>query len=218
MHNHKIVCFDIDNTLFNPQVGLMVELRSRVLRFVMKELDLDFKNADRLIREWKQKYKSTLQGLMHETDVNIVGYLEYIHDVNLDRYLMKDDKLKKMLDEIKLDKVVISDSYSEYSKRVLDQLGVRDCFQHIYTTEDMNYCYKNDFYEFSKVVDRCKNEMNCPDADNGQLLMVENDYESLFQAKKMGMKTAYISMEGNREFHINIKTIYELKDNLCLLN
>lgn len=201
----------MDNTLYNAQIGLLEELRSRVLNFIMKEMNLDYKNADKLIREWKQRYKSTLQGLIHETNINADRYLDYIHDVNLNNYLSEDNMLQKELDEIKVDKVIITDSYREFANRVLAQLGVRDYFQYIYTTEDMNYCYKKDFYEFSKVVYRCKKDMNCQDVDNGQLLMIEDNYESLLQAKKIGMKTAFISSNSNGNFDFNLKTIYELK-------
>lgn len=216
MHNLRVMCFDLDNTLYSLKKGLLVELRCRVLKYVMKEMALDSKEADRIIREWKVKYKSTLQGLMNETNINIVHYLEYIHNIKLEKYLTQDDSLRRLLDEMKIDKVIITDSYSDYTKRVLRHLGIYDCFSKIYSTEDMNYHYKNNLKEFTKVINRCMGDMNCRDAAVGELLMIEDDYESLMQAKRIGMLTAYISDVEKSEFDINIKSVLELKKYLYL--
>lgn len=198
MNDIKILMIDLDNTLYMPSVGLIEEIHRRVLAYVMQSFGLEKDVAYDKIIKWSEKYGSTLQGIIQTTDLDKMDYLNYIHDIDIDKYVFPNDKLKRLLNSINICKVLLTNTYRPFAERLLMRLNVYDCFDAIYSTEDMNYHYKNDINSLRIVIDRCIKEMHSY-AYYNRVLLIDDNPESLDVAKIIGLKTMLISDSDAKE-------------------
>jgi putative hydrolase of the HAD superfamily len=58
--------FDLDNTLYPPSARLFDQIEVRMTAWVMRELNVDRAEADRLRRHYWETHGTTLAGLMRE--------------------------------------------------------------------------------------------------------------------------------------------------------
>jgi pyrimidine 5'-nucleotidase len=83
-------------------------------------------------------YGTTLRGLQIHYGVEPRDYLNYVHNLPLNRYLQPDPDLRKMLLSIPARRWIFTNSDRPHAERVLAQLGIEDCFEDIvdvYTLE-----------------------------------------------------------------------------------
>jgi pyrimidine 5'-nucleotidase len=74
---------------------------------------------------------TTLRGLQIHYDVNAVDYLRFVHDIPLHQYLRPDPTLRQMLSDIVYRRWVFTNSDAAHAQRVMDILGITDCFEGI---------------------------------------------------------------------------------------
>src|SRR6056297_2382958 len=76
--------FDLDNTLYPPEMRLFDQIEVRMTQFVMDALGVDRAEAHRLRLEYWRRHGTTLAGLMREHDVDPGPYLTDVHDISFD--------------------------------------------------------------------------------------------------------------------------------------
>ena len=80
--------FDLDDTLYTDSSGLFIEVGDRIRRWTAEALGVSLEEAQDLRREYYKAYGTTMAGLLrHHPEVDIDAYLEYVHDVDVSRYL-----------------------------------------------------------------------------------------------------------------------------------
>ncbi len=127
------VLFDLDNTLYPSDGGLLKEIDSRMTAFVVEYLGISAEKAKALRVGFRDRYGTTLRGLMEEYDFKEYDrFFREVHPEDPSIYLDKDPVLKTMLASIKLPKSVLTNSPVEHAERVLEYLEIRDFFQHIF--------------------------------------------------------------------------------------
>lgn len=145
--------FDLDETLYPSSCGLMQELSVRMTAFVTEFLGVGETEATRIRRHLRLKYGTTLTGLMREYGLAVAEqYLAYTHDVPLERFLAKDPQLAAALASLRLPKSVLTNSPKEHAERVLDRLGVREEFEHIFDLRFNELAGKPDAAVYTRVL------------------------------------------------------------------
>ena len=129
----EYILFDLDNTLYSSSTGLLREIDRRMTVFVSKYLGTSEENAKLLRIGFRDRYGTTLRGLMIEHNfTDYESFFTEVHPKNLTKYLEKDLYLKETLEKINIPKSVLTNSPMEHAKRVLDFLEVRDFFENIF--------------------------------------------------------------------------------------
>lgn len=72
---------------------------------------------------------TTLRGLQIHYNVDPKEYLSFVHDLPLPEHLQPDLKLREILLSIPHRRWVFTNSDAPHAKRVLDALGISDCFE-----------------------------------------------------------------------------------------
>lgn len=94
----SVVLFDLDNTLYPSSNGLMQHLDSRIGTFFQETFGLGEAESLRLRRQYYTQYGTTLRGLQHHhPDIDTEYYLRYIHDLDLDMFIVADAMLDAAL-------------------------------------------------------------------------------------------------------------------------
>lgn len=210
MDEIKLFCFDLDNTLYSEEVGLLKEIRKRIVTYVQNTMSIEADEALTVMWNWKQKYNSTLQGLIQEFHIDEYHYLKYIHNINLDDYLEPDNQLKEILNLIEEKKIVVTDSYSDYAHKVIEKLGISNCFDACYCTENMEFFNKKQLKYLKKIIQESCQELGIENINYDEIVLIDDSYDSLCIARELGLRTAYISSQGIKKFDYNASNVIDL--------
>lgn len=177
--------FDLDNTLYPPEVCLWRIVDSRIERYVQEKLGVDPAAARAVRKSFLKEFGTTLRGLMHHHGVPPGEYLEYVHDVPIPEVVPPRPELKAMLSALPGRRVVFTNGSESYARRVLDALGVRDLMEGVYGIEFMEYIAKPSPYPYAKL-------LRATGASAGASLFCEDVRENLLPARKLGMFTVWV--------------------------
>ena len=181
--------FDLDNTLYPPEVILWRIVDARIERYVQEKLGVGRDEARSIRKGFLRDFGTTLRGLMHHHDVSPGDYLEYVHDVPIPEVVPARPELGAMLSGLPGRRVVFTNGSESYARRVLAALGVSDMMDGIFGIEFMDYIAKPSPYPYGKL-------LQATGADAGDSLFCEDRYENLLPAHAMGMFTVWV---GGRE-------------------
>ena len=138
----KGILFDLDNTLYPGEKGVFQCINERINDFVREFTECEGEKVDAMRRDYKDRYGTTLGGLMRHHSVDPDQYLEYVHDVPVDQILNPDAALAAFLSSISLPMAIFTNGSSQHARRVLDALGVAPFFEGICDLADTDYIGK----------------------------------------------------------------------------
>jgi len=190
----KYAIFDLDDTLYASDHGLLDEIGYRIQVWLRDTFELTWQEAVDMRRRYYERYGTTLGGLIVEHDADIPHYLEFVHDVPIDDYLTPHPELDAMLRAIPLRKAIYTNATSSYGRRVLRRLGILPHFEHIIGIEEVDL--RNKPYR-----DPYKRVLGMLDTTGPDCVMVEDSSRNLKPAKELGMWT--ILVDGEREPHVD---------------
>jgi putative hydrolase of the HAD superfamily len=183
MYRHII--FDLDDTLYARENGLMGEVGRRIQVWLCENMALTPEEASTLRRKYYNQYGTTLGGLIEEHDVDAHDYLVYVHDIPLEEHIGPNPALDAMLGGIPLRRVVYTNATADYAWRVLGVLGVSDHFEDVIGIEDVGLLNKPYQEAYERVLVRM-------DAWGPECIMVEDSARNLKPAKVLGMTTILV--------------------------
>ena len=185
----KYILFDLDNTLYSKETGLLAAIGQRIHQYIQERVGLDPVGARDLRRHYLQTYGTTLKGLQVHYNIDPDEYLAYVHDVPLGEHLKPDKALDRVLTEIQAEKIVFTNATTEHARRVLRFLGVEHHFNCIVDLRAMNYENKPQPGAYRCILDTLG-------ARPEECLMVEDSVRNLRPAKELGMVTVLVNGSG----------------------
>ena len=199
--------FDLDNTLHDARAHVFPHIDRSMNAYLQASLGLDEAAAGDLRRRYWQRYGATLLGLMrhHGTDPHHV--LRETHRVPaLERLVMKEPGLRTTLKRLRGRRVVFSNAPVSYARTVLKALKIADLFEDVFSIEHTRFRPKPDAYGFLRLMR--KNRLS-PE----RCIMVEDTLANLRTAKKLGMRTVWVSREARAPAFVdmtvrNMRTLY----------
>lgn len=176
--------FDLDDTLYPEETGIMDLIRARITAFVMRITGLDEEEARQVQRGWFEVHGASLPGLLKEHDVSVQDFLIDIHDVPLDT-VTPDPRLRAALARLPGRRFVFTNGSSGHAERVLDKLGVADLFAGVFHIESGGLIPKPDPRTFQAVI----NQFGLAPA---RTAFFEDTARNLAPAADIGMTTVLI--------------------------
>ena len=183
----KTWLFDLDNTLHNASPHIFPHINRSMMAYIVEHLRVDESEATRLRQDYWQRYGATLLGLMRHHDTDPRHFLWHTHQFpDLQRMLVFERGLKAMLRRLPGRKIVFSNAPLHYSEAVLELTGISDCFDAVYSVERLRFQPKPAPAGFHRLLRAERlNPHNC--------IMVEDTLANLMTAKRLGMKTVWVS-------------------------
>lgn len=176
--------FDMDDTLYPREQGLMRLVQARINAYVVEAVGLNPDEARVLQRQFLDEHGTTLAGLMANYTIDAPHFLHDVHDVPMDS-LEPNPRLAEQLRRLPGRKIVFTNGAREYAGRVLDRLGVTDCFDGLFAIEDADLTPKPEPSTFRKVIERFGFEPRLT-------AFFEDTPRNLEPAKALGMTTVLI--------------------------
>ncbi|KPK14415.1 MAG: pyrimidine 5'-nucleotidase [Betaproteobacteria bacterium] len=179
--------FDLDNTLHNASPHIFPHINQAMNAYLQAHLGLDEAAAGELRRHYWLRYGATLLGLMRHHATDPRHFLWHTHQFPaLDRMLVREPQLRATIRRLPGRKYVFSNSPVHYSRAVLRALSIADLFHDVFSIEQTRYRPKPDTYGFLRL---CRVNHLKPH----RCIMVEDSVENLRTAKRLGMKTVWVT-------------------------
>jgi len=186
----KCIIFDLDDTLYSRDGGLLHEVGRRIQVWLSGHLGLAAEEAAVLRREYYHRYGTTLGGLLVHHDVDVQDFLAFVHGIPVEDYIEPNPALAAMLDAIPLRRAIFTNATSEYARRVMRALGVAGCSDQVIGIEEVGLRNKpyHDAYERA---------LTLLEAEGSECIMVEDATRNLQPAKVLGMTTVLVGEKAD---------------------
>ena len=186
--------FDLDNTLYDINLGVFKKISKRMTKFIINELELDEYKAKTLQKEMFLKYGLTLRGLIVEKKINPDRFLNYVHDVDHPE-LTRDNELISLLRNLSGKKYIYTNAPYNHAKKILTVLGAFDLFDDILDIKKTDYIPKPDLTSF-EIMQR---KFGISFKNVKKSIFIEDTVKNLKPAKQIGMSTVWIENKLNCE-------------------
>ncbi|EGD58552.1 pyrimidine 5-nucleotidase [Novosphingobium nitrogenifigens DSM 19370] len=178
--------FDLDNTLYPASVQLFDQIDVLMGRFIAELLGCDLAEARRVQKMYFHDHGTTLAGLMHYHAVDPRDFLSYVHAIDMG-VLSKAPRIADKLRALPGQRLIFTNADGPYAERVLDALGITDCFDGMWDIHAMEYRPKPEMSAYTSLVERFG-------IDPERAVFVEDSARNLSPAKGLGMQTVWIDM------------------------
>ena len=186
--------FDLDNTMYDINLGLFKKISNRITYFIMSKYSLDIDQAKKIQKEYYLKYGLTLRGLIVEKKLEPEEFLDYVHDVEHPE-LKKNDQLISKIRILEGKKIIFTNATSKHAKKILKILELEHDFDQIIDIKDLEYIPKPDKRSYKKLLE-CLN-LNKENLD--KTIFFEDTVKNLIPAKELGITTVWMKNSINEK-------------------
>lgn len=190
--------FDLDNTLYPPQMQLFAQIEPRMTAWIMRELGVDRAKAETLRQRYWSDYGTTLAGLMRHHGTDPDGFVNEVHEIDLSG-LAKAPDLADAVSALPGRKIVFTNGPRAYAARVLAALGLTGLWDAVYGAEDAGFQPKPHPEAFSAV-------FGSDGLDPRRAAMFEDDARNLAVPHALGLRTVHVAGAPQPEPHIHHHT------------
>jgi putative hydrolase of the HAD superfamily len=205
--------FDLDNTLHNATPHIFPHINQAMTSYLERELGLESGAASALRQQYWTRYGATLLGLMRHHNTDPHHFLWHTHQLpELERMLVRERELRATLRRLPGRKFVFSNAPVHYSRAVLRALAISDLFDAVFSIERTRFRPKPQTHGFLRM-------MRANHLRARRCIMVEDTLRNLRTAKKLGMKTVWVSREQRAPRYVDVKiaSLSDLRQALPLL-
>ncbi len=191
--------FDLDNTLHNATPHIFPHINRAMREYIERHLGLDQQAANRLRQDYWQRYGATLLGLMRHHNTDPRHFLWETHQFpNLEQMIVFERPLRHALRRLPGRKIVFSNGPRHYAEAILDLTGLGHCFDALYAVDNVRFQPKPMLAGFRALL-RAERQ------DPRRCIMVEDSLANLVSAKRLGMKTVWVSTGLRQSPFVDVK-------------
>ena len=170
-----------------------------MVAYIGEYLNVDAAEATRLREHYWHRYGATLLGLMRHHGTDPRHFLHHTHQFSdLEQLVVTERGLHAMLGRLPGRKIIFSNAPLRYTEAVLAITGIRRCFDAVYSVERLRFQPKPAIAGFLRLL---RDEALDPRA----CVMVEDTRANLKTAKRLGMKTVWVSACTRRSPYVDVK-------------
>ena len=197
--NERVWIFDLDNTLHNASPHIFPHINRSMRQYIERHLGVDAQEADRLRQVYWSRYGATLLGLMRHHGTDPRHFLWETHQFpDLKRLVVFEKRLLHTLRRLPGRKILFSNAPRHYTRAILAITGLGDLFDTVYTVESVRFRPKPMIAGFRAL-------LAAERLDPRRCVMVEDSLPNLVTAKKLGMKTVWVSAGSRRSPFVDVK-------------
>jgi putative hydrolase of the HAD superfamily len=191
--------FDLDNTLHDASPHVFPHLNRSMTAYLREHLALDEAAANELrMRYWRQ-YGATLLGLMRHHGTDPHHFLWQTHQFpELRRMVVADRAALAAIRRLPGRKILFSNAPVHYAEAVVALIGLRSWFDALYAIEHVRFAPKPSPLAFRRLLRAAR---VIPE----RAVMVEDTLANLRTAKRLGMKTVWVTREARSPSWVDVR-------------
>jgi putative hydrolase of the HAD superfamily len=160
--------------------------------------------AHKLRQRYLDDYGTTLNGLLHNHDIDPIDYLDYVHEFPIESMIEPDAALRQILQTVLPRKYIYTNASLSHAARVLKHLRIQDLFEGIIDIIALDYLNKPLPESYSKALELAGN----PDPE--KCMLVDDRSVNLIPAKDLGITTVLVGNNSEIGIDYCIPTIHEI--------
>jgi putative hydrolase of the HAD superfamily len=190
--------FDLDHTLYPPDMALFDQINVKMTAYVMEALGVDRAEADRLRHRYWREHGTTLAGLMDIHGVDPGPYLHEVHQIDFS-VLEPDPDLAARIRALPGRRIIYTNGTAPYAEQVIAARGLAGLFDAVYGVEHAGLRPKPERRAFETV-------FATDGLDPTRAAMFEDDIRNLAAPHEMGLRTVHVAPEPEPAPHIHHHT------------
>lgn len=190
--------FDLDHTLYPPDMALFDQINVKMTAYVMEALGVDRDEADRLRYRYWRDHGTTLAGLMDIHGVDPGPYLHEVHQIDFS-VLTPDPDLAARIRALPGRRIIYTNGTAPYAEQVIAARGLSGLFDAIYGVEHAGLRPKPERRAFEAVFAR-------DGLDPTRAAMFEDDVRNLAAPHQMGLRTVHVAPDPEPADHVHHHT------------
>ncbi len=162
----------------------MFLIRDRIGEFIVKVTGLPWEEAKTIQRGWLVQHGASLPGVLANYDVDPAEFLDYVHDVPLDK-VPADPELDAILAVLPGKKYVFTNGSAKHAERLLAHIGIADRFEDVFHIEMADLVPKPHPQTYARMIAHFG-------IDPTTSIFFEDSEKNLEQAARLGMTTVLV--------------------------
>lgn len=203
----KFALFDLDDTLYAAQCGLWTAIGARIDMYMVERLGYAPGTTSARRKHYLESFGTTLNGLRREHDLDPNEFLQYVHAVPVNDYLVTSAELDQMLARLPLTKLIFTNADAAHARRVLSCLGVAKQFSRIIDIHALEYANKPQPAAYARA-------LALAGAQPAECVFIDDQLRNLRPAYALGMVTVLIRPEGGplpEGVHLQLESVLGLE-------
>lgn len=176
--------FDLDNTLYPAECNLFAQIDRRMGEFICNHFGIDLEEAKHRQKGFFNSHGTTLRGLMVEHGIDPLGFLEYVHDIDVS-VVQPMPELAEALRRLPGRKIIYTNGTVAHARRVLDRIGIAAHFETVFDIAASDYLPKPQEAPYRRMLQR-------HGIAPARAVMVEDMARNLKPAAALGMTTIWV--------------------------
>lgn len=141
---YDCLLFDLDDTLYPLSAGLAAGVLKNIKAYMVEKLGIEAEKIPELCNLLYKNYGTTLAGIRAiGYDFDYDEYHSFVHGRLPYENLKPDPVLRTLLLSLPIRKVIFTNGDKVHAVKVLNKLGLEDCFEGIICFETLNPVHKN---------------------------------------------------------------------------
>lgn len=195
----KVWVFDLDDTLHNASAHIFPVMNQAMTNYIMDTLAMDEATAHDLRRHYWRVYGATLKGLMRHHQTDPQHFLKVTHQFDdLAERVIAVKRLRHLIKSLAGRKVVFTNAPRDYALRVLNLLGISDCFELVFSVESTKFHAKPSVRGFQLLLASLRVKAS-------DCVLLEDNAAALMTAKRLGMKTVLLSKKCHKPSFVDYR-------------
>jgi putative hydrolase of the HAD superfamily len=195
----KVWVFDLDDTLHNASAHIFPVMNQAMTNYIMDTLAMDEAAAHDLRRHYWRVYGATLKGLMRHHQTDPQHFLQVTHQFDdLAERVIAVKRLRHLIKSLAGRKVVFTNAPRDYALRVLNLLGIADCFELVFSVESTKFHAKPSVRGFQLLLASLRVKAS-------DCVLLEDNAAALMTAKRLGMKTVLLSKKYHKPSFVDYR-------------
>jgi pyrimidine 5'-nucleotidase len=178
--------FDLDDTLYSSGNGLWAAIRQRMTDYMAERLGLPPATIPRLREQYYMTYGTTLRGLQKHHTVDTDDFLQYVHDVPVDKFLQPLPELKALIESLPQKRWIFTNADEAHARRVLRALRLEECFSGIVDGRATNFACKPEPQAYRLAMQMAG------ESDPRRCVMLDDSPRNLAPAHTLGFATVLV--------------------------
>jgi putative hydrolase of the HAD superfamily len=175
-------------------------------QYMQGMIDLPIPEIVKLRQSYLDQYGTTLRGLQTHYDVDVDDYLEFVHDIPLEKYIQPDPELRTILLSLPQKRWIFTNADANHAHRVLNILGINDCFEGIIDIRAIDFVCKPDKLAYQKAM------AVTTATDTTHCIIFDDALRNLYPAGELGFFTVLVGKNGQEpSINLSITSMHELR-------
>lgn len=208
--DYTTLLIDLDETVYPTSCGVWEAISERMERYMQMRLGFSPLEIPALRKQLYQQYGTTLRGLQKQYQVDEHDFLDFVHDVPLEKYLKPDPELRATLLRYQQRKIIFTNADHKHASRVTRQLQLDGCFDGMVDIYDLSpYC--KPMAEAFQIALRMTGE-----SDPARCVFIDDSPHNLSAARAIGFYTVQVGqpkpgyVHPPSEAHVQIARLHDL--------